>query len=106
MENDHAATPRDIEGAAAGADVIVVGAGMAGLVTALRLAERGLRVVIIEQDEDGAWVAVCPGLPGCISQGASEAEARANLCEAMEAFHECLARRGEALTDCLGGDET
>ncbi|MCF8032038.1 MAG: type II toxin-antitoxin system HicB family antitoxin [Desulfarculaceae bacterium] len=60
--------------------------------------------VIIKQDEDGAWVAVCPGLPGCISQGGSEAEARANLAEAMEAFRECLAKRGEVLGDCAGGD--
>lgn len=43
--------------AAEEADVIVVGAGMAGLTTALRLAERGLKVVIIEQDDftGGKW---------------------------------------------------
>lgn len=61
--------------------------------------------IIIEQDEDGAWVAVCPAMPGCISQGKSEAEAKANLAEAMEAFQECLDRRGEALADCLGGEK-
>lgn len=39
------------------ADVIVIGAGMAGLTTALRLAERGLNVLIIEQDSfiGGKW---------------------------------------------------
>jgi len=58
--------------------------------------------VILEQDEDGAWVAFCPGLPGCLSQGRSEAEARANLAEAMEAFRECLAKHGEGLADCTG----
>ncbi len=57
--------------------------------------------VVLEQDEDGVWVAFCPGLPGCLSQGRTEAEARANLAEAVEAFHECLANRGESLADCL-----
>ena len=27
--------------------------------------------VLIEQDEDGAFVATCPSLPGCVSQGAT-----------------------------------
>ncbi|MCB2191900.1 MAG: type II toxin-antitoxin system HicB family antitoxin [Deltaproteobacteria bacterium] len=58
--------------------------------------------VILEQDEDGVWVAFCPGMPGCISQGASEKEARANLAEAMAAFQECLDKHGECLADCLG----
>lgn len=56
---------------------------------------------IIEQDEDGVWVASCPGLPGCISQGRTRREAAANLAEAMEAFHECLDKHGECLADCL-----
>ena len=60
--------------------------------------------LVLEQDEDGMWVACCPGLPGCISQGASEAAARANLAEAMAAFGECLAKHGESLADCLGGE--
>lgn len=25
--------------------------------------------ILIEQDEDGVYVAECPSLPGCISQG-------------------------------------
>jgi predicted RNase H-like HicB family nuclease len=62
-------------------------------------------VVIIEPDEDGIWVATCPGLPGCISQGRTREEAAANLAEAVAAFRECLARRGECLADCLGEDE-
>ena len=31
--------------------------------------------VIIEQDEDGVFIASCPTLPGCISQGKTRAEA-------------------------------
>jgi predicted RNase H-like HicB family nuclease len=38
--------------------------------------------VIIEPDEDGVFVAHCPALPGCISQGAIREEAQANIKEA------------------------
>jgi predicted RNase H-like HicB family nuclease len=40
-------------------------------------------------------VALCPELPGCLSQGATAAEARANLDEAREAYLDCLAAHGE-----------
>jgi len=39
--------------------------------------------VIIMQDKSGWIVAECPELPGCVSQGKNEAEALANICEAM-----------------------
>jgi len=32
--------------------------------------------ILIEQDEDGCFVATCPALPGCISQGKTQSEAR------------------------------
>ena len=34
-----------------------------------------MRQVIIYPGEDGFWVAECPTLPGCISQGKSKEEA-------------------------------
>ncbi len=34
--------------------------------------------IIIEKDEDGAFIAECPNLPGCISQGKSRDEAIIN----------------------------
>ncbi len=40
--------------------------------------------VILERGEDGWIVAECPVLPGCISQGRTEAEALANIREAIE----------------------
>ena len=46
----------------------------------------------ISTDEDGVFVAKCPAVPGCVSQGRTEAEAAANLSEAMR---ECLAVRVE-----------
>ncbi len=30
--------------------------------------------VVVERDEDGAYIAVCPALPGCHTAGDSEAE--------------------------------
>jgi len=35
--------------------------------------------VVIEPDEDGVFVAECPALPGCISQGMMRTEALANI---------------------------
>jgi len=39
--------------------------------------------VILEEDEKGFIVASCPSLPGCHSQGKTEAEALANVREAI-----------------------
>lgn len=46
--------------------------------------------VIIEQDEDGVFVANCPALPGCISQGATLAEVQVNIKEAIQGYLESL----------------
>ncbi len=32
--------------------------------------------VVIERDEDGRYVAICPALPGCYTEGETEEEAR------------------------------
>jgi predicted RNase H-like HicB family nuclease len=39
--------------------------------------------VVLVSDEDGWIIAECPGLPGCISQAKNEAEAFANIQEAI-----------------------
>jgi predicted RNase H-like HicB family nuclease len=39
--------------------------------------------VIIEQDETGYYVAEVPALPGCVSQGRTIIEAKANIKEAI-----------------------
>ena len=49
-------------------------------------------LVSIYQDEDEVYVAECPSIPGCVSQGRSETEAEANLADAIR---ECLAVRAE-----------
>lgn len=53
--------------------------------------------VIIEQDEDGVFVAECPTLPGCISQGATRADAVVNIKDAIEGYIESLEKHGEAV---------
>ena len=49
-------------------------------------------LVSIYQDEDGAYIAECPSIPGCVSQGQSETEAESNIADAIR---ECLAVRTE-----------
>ena len=45
-----------------------------------------MRQVIIYSGEDGYWVAECPSLPGCISQGKTREEAIANIREAIQGY--------------------
>ena len=40
-------------------------------------------LVTLEADETGMIVAECPGIPGCVSQGETEAKALANIREAI-----------------------
>jgi len=42
--------------------------------------------VVVYPGEDGYWVAECPSLPGCISQGRSREDAVANIREAIEGY--------------------
>ncbi len=51
----------------------------------------------IEQDEDGKFVATCPALPGCVSQGDTRAEARANVADAIRGYLESLRKHGEPI---------
>ena len=49
-------------------------------------------VVTLFQDEDGVFIAECPSIPGCVSQGKTESEAESNI---REAIKECLEIRAE-----------
>ncbi len=53
-----------------------------------------MRQVVIYPGEDGFWVAECPSLAGCISQGATREEAIANAREAVAAYVEALEQDG------------
>ena len=50
---------------------------------------------LIHADESGGYWAEVPALPGCVTQGETIAEVRANLQEAIEAWLEA----GEAIAD-------
>lgn len=45
-----------------------------------------MRQVIVYPGEDGFWVAECPSLPGCVSQGESREQAIVNIREAIEGY--------------------
>ena len=45
-----------------------------------------MRQVIIYPGEDGYWVAECPSLPGCVSQGETRQQAITNIKEAIIAY--------------------
>ena len=51
--------------------------------------------VVIEPDEDGIFVAECPSLPGCISQGQTRAEAVANIQDAIGGYLVSLKKHGD-----------
>lgn len=53
--------------------------------------------VLIEQDEDGIYVAEVPTLPGCISQGHTRDEAIKNIKEAIAAYLESLQAHGDPI---------
>lgn len=45
-----------------------------------------MRQVIVYSGEDGYFVAECPSLPGCVSQGKTREEAIANIKEAIAGY--------------------
>lgn len=49
-------------------------------------------LITIFQDEDGVYIAECPSIPGCVSQGETEEQAQANI---QNAIRECLEVRAE-----------
>ena len=55
------------------------------------------RHVILTPVEDGWWMAKVPSLPGCITQGATKAEALENVKEAIALYIETLREDGEAI---------
>jgi predicted RNase H-like HicB family nuclease len=54
--------------------------------------------ITITRDEDGIYIAECPAIPGCVSQGKTEAEAQANIQDAIKQCLEVRAEMGMPLT--------
>lgn len=42
--------------------------------------------IVIEQDEDGVYIATVPSLPGCVSQGTTREEAEAAVADAIAGY--------------------
>jgi antitoxin HicB len=55
--------------------------------------------VILEPDETGGFVVICPLIPGCFSQGETVEEALANIREAIQLCLEEMAMRGEEIPE-------
>jgi predicted RNase H-like HicB family nuclease len=53
---------------------------------------------VLDRDEDGIWIAECPSIPGCVSQGKTLEEALTNIKEAIALCLEVRAERGMPLT--------
>jgi len=53
-----------------------------------------MQQVVIYPGEDGFWVAECPSLPGCVSQGKTKEDALANIREAVEGYIKALEEDG------------
>jgi predicted RNase H-like HicB family nuclease len=55
-------------------------------------------LVTIFRDEDGMFIAECPSIPGCVSQGKTEREAERNIQKAIKECLEVRAEKGMPLT--------
>ena len=53
--------------------------------------------VVIEQDEDGIFVAECTSLPGCVSQGSTREEALENVKDAIAGYLVSLKKHNEPI---------
>ncbi|HUN82289.1 MAG TPA: type II toxin-antitoxin system HicB family antitoxin [Phycisphaerae bacterium] len=58
-----------------------------------------MRAVVLFPGEDNYWVAECPSLPGCISQGKSKSEAVANIKEAIDGWIETMSAHGQPIPE-------
>jgi len=55
-------------------------------------------IITIYRDEDGVFIAECPSIPGCVSQGKTELEAEDNIRDAIKECLEVRAEKGMPLT--------
>lgn len=58
-----------------------------------------MRQVILYPGEDGFWVAECPSLPGCVSQGETREAAVSGIREAIEGYVAALLEDGLAVPE-------
>ncbi len=53
--------------------------------------------ILIEEDEDGMFIAECPAFPGCISQGKTRKEALHNIQDAIKGYITSLKKHNEPI---------
>ncbi len=53
--------------------------------------------VVIEKDEDGRFLAICPGLQGCYTEGETEKEARELIKDAIRLHLESRIKNNEPI---------
>ncbi len=53
--------------------------------------------IVIERDEDGRFVAICPALAGCYTEGETEVEARELVRDAIRLHVESRLARNEPI---------
>jgi len=58
--------------------------------------------VVIEQDEDGRFVAICPALPGCYTEGATRQEAMELIEDAIRLHIEDRLEGGQPIGNEVG----
>ena len=57
--------------------------------------------ITITRDEGDMYIAECPSIPGCVSQGKTEQEAERNIQEAIKECLEVRAEQGMPLTGAV-----
>jgi len=60
--------------------------------------------VVVEQDEDGVFVATVPSLPGCVSQGKTRVQALTNVKDAIKGYLESLKKHHEPIPPTITED--
>jgi predicted RNase H-like HicB family nuclease len=58
-----------------------------------------MRQVVVYEGEDGWWVAECPSLPGCVTQGKTREDAITNAREAITGYIKALEEDGLPVPD-------
>ena len=61
--------------------------------------------VVIEKDEDGRFVAICPALQGCYTEGETEEEALQLIKDAIRLHVEHRLEAGEPIYEEIGATE-
>jgi predicted RNase H-like HicB family nuclease len=54
--------------------------------------------ITLDRDEDGVWIAECPAIPGCVTQGTTKEEALDNIKDAIRLCLDVRAEQGMPLT--------